>query len=39
MENRVRMYKTVILFDDVQSFIPYFALKRTGQIEMTKDKN
>ena len=39
MENRVRTHKTVILFDDVQSFVPYFASKRTGQIEMTKDKN
>ena len=39
MENRVRTDKIVIFFDDVQSFMPYFALKRTDQIEMTKDKN
>ena len=39
MENRVRTDKTVIFFDDVQSFVPYFASKRSEQIEMTKDKN
>ncbi len=39
MENRVRTDKNGIFFDDVQSFVPYFASKRTGQIEMTKDKN
>ena len=39
MENVVRTDKTVIFFDAVQSFVPYFASKRTDQIEMTKDKN
>ena len=36
--NVVRTDKTVIFFDAVQSFVPYFASKRTDQIEMRKDK-